>query len=262
MSDGRPGYGLGCLAVVVGALLGLYWLSPLHDPENTGQARAESARRAQALEDALQADFSSPLGKSNRSSEPVLDRVADRFGGTLIAVTSQTSSKRRDFGVLVSLPGTASPKFSIGSRESTHVLACYEYSWQGYVYTIKHRAVDCPKGLPGPSDGRRQGAPETELLASRMVQQGAWMTGSSPSVAEAIAGMLRKAHVGSGVPRSIAVKNGIAAFAVGSPHSCVYGAIAQAGLDAWRAPWGDPCTADAAYKGYAITQWPPLGEIH
>lgn len=253
------GCGVGCLAVLVGALFGLYWLSPLHDPENTGGARAEAERRAQTLEEALVTNFSPPHGNFSRSSEGVLNRVADRFGGTLVAVRAHTGSKRRDFDVLVSVSGTAHPKFSFDPEESTGILVCYEYSWQGYVYGIRHRAVDCPKGLPEPSDGLRPGAQDnTELLASRIVEQGSWMPADSPAAAGAISGMLRKAGVDSGVPRSISVRNGIAAFAAGSPHACVYGVMAPEGLDAWRAPWQAPCTAQGAYQGYAITQWPAI----
>ncbi|MET8859737.1 hypothetical protein [Streptomyces sp. NPDC004579] len=248
---------MGCLAVVASVVFGLYWISPLHDPENTGHARADAGRRAATLEDALQANFSSPLGGFSRSSEPVLDRVADRFGGTLIDVRSRTSGERRDFDVLMSVPGSAAPKFSFDADESTKVLVCYEFSWQGYVYTIEHRAVDCPKDFPAPSDGLPS-QDDTTGLATRIMRHGSSAAANSPSATAAVEAALREADVPSGARRSITARNDIVVFTVGSTHSCVFGVLASEGLYAWRAPWGERCTTQGAYRGYALTQWPPI----
>ncbi|MEU6272927.1 hypothetical protein ABZ871_10990 [Streptomyces populi] len=251
------GRGVGCLAVTAGLVFGLYWLSPLHDPENTGRARTDAGSRAQALEEALHANFSSPLGGFNRGSESVLDRVADRFGGTLVSVHVRTGGGRRDFDVVLSVPGFATPKFSFDSQDATQVLVCYAYSWQGYVHTITHRAVDCPKGVPVPSDGPRA-QDDTGRLASRITRNGPSVTSGSPSATGAVEAVLREAGLPSGTPRSIAVEHGVTVFAVGSPHSCVYGLMAPEGPKAWRAPWAEPCTTEGAYDGYALTQWPPV----
>ncbi|MFE2298771.1 hypothetical protein ACFXAW_11275 [Streptomyces sp. NPDC059445] len=255
---GRRGVVVGCVAVVASMAFGLYWISPLHDPENTSRARADAGRRAATVEDALHANFSSPLGGFSRSSEPVLDRVADRFGGTLIDVRSHSSGQRRDFEVLMSVPGTAAPKFSFDAEESTTVLVCYEFSWQGYVYTIEHKTVDCPKELPASSDAPGSGD-DLNRLASRIMEHGSSAAANSPSARSAVEDTLREADVPSGTHRSITIRNDMAVFAVGSTHACVFGVLATEGLYAWRAPWAAHCTTDGAYEGYALTQWPPIG---
>ncbi|MFE2532070.1 hypothetical protein [Streptomyces sp. NPDC059371] len=254
---GRRGRGVGCLAVVASAVFGLYWISPLHDPENTGRARADAARRAATVEDALHANFSSPLGGFSRSSEPVLDRVAERFGGTLIDVRTHTGGGRRDFDVLMSVPGAAVPKFSFDADESTKVLVCYEFSWQGYVHTIKHRVVDCPKELAAPSGGLRS-QDDMGSLASRITQHGSSTPANSPSATAAVEATLREADAPSDARQSITVRNGIVVFTVGSTHSCVFGVLDSEGLYAWQAPWGARCTTGGAYEGYALTEWPPI----
>ncbi|WP_158997525.1 hypothetical protein [Streptomyces aureus] len=251
------GRGVGCIAVVAILVFGLYWVSPLHDPENTGRARSDAGRRAQSLEDALHANFSSPLGGFSRGSENVLDRVADRFGGTLVSVQARTDDGRRDFDVVLSVPGSATPKFSFDAQDVTEVLVCYRYAWQGYVYTITHRIVDCPKGLPQPARGPRP-QDDTVDLATRITRRGPSALPGSSSAAGTVDALLREADLPSDTPRSIAARNGIQVFAIGSAHSCVYGVLAPDGTQIWRAPWAGPCTAGSAYAGYALTQWPPI----
>ena len=266
----RARHAASAVAVAIVLLAG-YWLSPLHHP---GVPTDDMLATANTIDTALQVNL---YQSSNEGSDQSFQDVARQHDGVAVLdVRQHHDSGQRTVEADVVIWG-AVPKAGslINWGPGVGVQACFRYSYTGPLHTMRHFVIPCPAGIPPPAEpnartaalGQKQVAPESiaeqylrldQLVDTiRRKDQRPSTSIGRPSTAE-LADLLRRAEVDPALPRSLAVKSGVAVLALGTLHNCVLGTQDAHSLTLWPAPWEAPCTTDRAFANYAMGTWPPL----
>ncbi|MEV7603424.1 hypothetical protein AB0O91_39250 [Kitasatospora sp. NPDC089797] len=150
------------------------------------------------------------------------------------------------------------------------VQGCFRYTFTNMLYTLRHEAIDCPEDLPppprpGPEAASGNGPEDAWTLRRRTAQLADRIRPAEPSPGtvlrpgvDELGALLVTAKVDPAVPRTLAVRSGVALLALGTAHRCVFASMDTRSVAVWPAPFEAPCTTDRAYRSYAMAYWPPL----
>ncbi|MFJ9775506.1 hypothetical protein ACIRVF_30385 [Kitasatospora sp. NPDC101157] len=171
----------------------------------------------------------------------------------------------------------AVPKGLIGWGPGKGVQGCYRYAFTNMLYTLRHRVISCPKDLPPPpqpgpsptnpdtSSGPGSATEDVWTLQRRTAQLARRIRPADrpagaalqPGVDE-LHDVLVTAKIDPALPRTLAMRSGVAVLALGTLHQCVFATMDTHAVSVWPAPFEAPCTTDRAYQSYAMAYWPPL----
>lgn len=262
---------VGATAVVVGLLLAGYEISPLSEADvPTVEMKAE----ADHIDDVLQQSLYRLNNTGNDQRFELSGRAGQ--GAALLDVREHHNDRDRTVEVDYVFSG-AVPKGPVDWGPGKGVQGCYRYTFTNMLYTLRHRVISCPKDLPPPPQpdssaaytDRSSGATATTedvWAAQRRMAQLAYRIRPADHPADAalqpstdkLNSMLVTAKIDPTLPRTLAMRSGVALIALGTVHQCVFAVMDTHAVSVWPAPFEAPCTTDRAYRSYAMEYWPPL----